>query len=335
MKRLLAGLVLSLATVAGTTACGEPESEETESSGSDLVGHYTSCGELSDVPGMAVERVDADGGNVHLRIGTMTPSGPIKGDVLFLHGFSDRFDNHLPLFEQWRDAGFRVVSFDYPSHGESCGRGLERYKIGGIARLASFVEKRTRPAEARPLVVAGWSTGGLVTVRMVQVPSLALERKIDGAFLLAPGVDVKLFVGDHQIVTEETLTHDPDPPHRGAISPKSPLQTPLFSADLMLNAKHARDEAFPRDVPTFVVTGGQDDDVYADTNGVVAWVEARQKEGARVFGSSCAGGRHELDNEAAPMRDDVRASGVSFATWVVSGARGEPPTTAAAVCARH
>ena len=326
---------LLAALVAFAPACAvEAEEEEAPvaESEDDLIGFRTKCGALSPVPGMKIERVDADGGNVHLRIGVMEPRGEPKGDVLFLHGFSDRLDNHLPLFEGWRRAGLRVVAFDYPSHGETCGRGLDRYRIRGIAELASFVEERTREDAARPLVVAGWSTGGLVTVRMLQAPSFGLGRQIRGAFLLAPGVDVRVLVGDKQMVTEETLTHDPDPPHRGPISPRSPLQTPLFSADLMINARLAREEAFPKNVPTFVVTGGEEEDVYADTKGVMAWVEARQDEGARVVGLGCDGGRHELDNEADPMGSDVRANGVAFASWVASGAEGSLPVRSTDAC---
>jgi alpha-beta hydrolase superfamily lysophospholipase len=330
--RTLGIVVLGLVAV----ACGgadESTDPDVESGEADLVGFSTKCSDLSSVPGMTIERADADDGHVHLRIGIMAPQGEPKGDVLFLHGFSDRFDNHLPLFEGWRRAGMRVIAFDYPSHGETCGRGLDRYRINGIAKLASFVEKHTRPAnDARPFLLAGWSTGGLVSVRMLQSSGIALERPVAGAFLLAPGVDVRFLVGDKQIVTQETLTHDPNPPHRGPISPKSPLQTPLFAADLTLNAGHARKDAYPTKVPTFVVTGGEEEDVYADTKGVVAWVEARQKEGARVYGLGCKDGRHELDNEAAPMGPDVQKSGVEFASWVVGGAAGEPPKSTSTVC---
>lgn len=325
---------LALVSMASVAACSASatDTDAANEDESDLVGLHTRCGTLSDVPGMKIERADADDGNVHLRIGVMEPKGSPKGDVLFLHGFSDRFDNHLPLFEGWRRVGLRVVAFDYPSHGETCGRGLDRYRIEGIAKLASFVEARTRPAERRPLVVAGWSTGGLVTVRMLQDSKLALGRSIDGAFLLAPGVDVKVLVGDKQRVTTETLTHDPNPPHRGPIAPRSPLQTPLFAADLLVQAKRARDAGFPTNVPTFVVTGGENEDVYADTKGVVAWVEARQKDGAKMVGFGCADGRHELDNEAAPMGGDVRESGVRFAAWVTDGAAGALPMVTSAVC---
>ncbi|HVH45978.1 MAG TPA: hypothetical protein VM925_26700, partial [Labilithrix sp.] len=227
-------------------------------------------------------------------------------------------------------------TFDYPSHGETCGDGIDRYKINGVAALASHVALSTRPAKDRPLLLAGWSTGGLLAVRMLQAPQIGpLGRPVAGAFLLAPGVDVRLAVGDKQRVTLETLTSDPDPPHRGEITPKSPLSTPVFATDLILNSRISRRDPFPKNVPTFVVTGGEHSDVYVDTAGVKDWVKAREKEGARVYGLGCAGGRHELDNESAPIRDAVRASAASFATWVLGDTAGKPAVPESAACSPY
>jgi len=30
-----------------------------------------------------------------------------RADILYLHGYADRADNHVPLFRNWSDAGFR------------------------------------------------------------------------------------------------------------------------------------------------------------------------------------------------------------------------------------
>lgn len=331
-----AALSIAMATV----GCSTDASDDGETSSDDLVAQSTSCSPLSDVPGMQVHRESVVHDTLQLRVGTMDPAGEPKGDILFLHGFADRFDNHLPLFETWRDAGFRVISFDYPSHGETCGSGIDNFRINGIAALAVFVEVLTRQPSSidRPLLLAGWSTGGLVATRMMEAPEIApmapsvRVRPVKGAFLLAPGVDVKLVVGDFARVTEETLTSDPNPPHRGEITPRSPVNTPLFAADLILNAHHARRDPFPKNIPTMVVTGGENEDVYVKTAGVKDWVNARQDENARVFGLGCEGARHELDNEARPFRDDVRTSAARFASWVVDGAAGTPPTNGLAIC---
>lgn len=335
LSRILgvASLAIGLATVPACAADEEPE--PTAATEDELIGLSTPCGELSDVRSMRIERFAADEGKVRLRVGIMEPEETPKADILYLHGYSDRFDNHLPLFEGWRAMGLRVIAFDYPSHGETCGRGLDRYRINGLAKLVSEVEAHTRPAEERPLLVAGWSTGGLVTVRMLQSPEIGtFSRPVAGALLITPGVDVRLLVGDKTRITQETLTSDPNPPHRGPISPSSPICTPLFSADLVRNAGTSRREAYPS-VPTVVLTGGIDADVYAKTRGVTSWVDSRQAEGKPVFGLGCPEGKHELDNESAPMRDEVRAGAASFVRWVLSGSDPRGPELASGVCAPY
>lgn len=80
------------------------------------------------------------------------------------------------------------------------------------------------------------------------------------------------------------------------------------------------------------MTGGQDEDVYANTNGIVRWVKDRQAEHALVNGLGCAGGRHELDNEAEPMGASVRTAAARFATWAVTGGNDPLPTSVGGGC---
>ncbi|MCB0097092.1 MAG: hypothetical protein KDE46_15290, partial [Caldilineaceae bacterium] len=54
-----------------------------------------------------------------MRIGILSPTVPAKADILFIHGHADRLDNHGALFGAWAEAGYRVLAFDLPSHGES------------------------------------------------------------------------------------------------------------------------------------------------------------------------------------------------------------------------
>lgn len=321
-------LLALLALLVGMGCSTEEPADDSAGTADALAGTATKCAPLSEVPGMTIRRDSVDHDELQLRIGIMDPPGEPKGDILFLHGFADRFDNHLPLFQKWRAEGLRVIAFDYPSHGETCGRGIDYYRINGVAAFATYAAQVAAAVGGgdRPLLVAGWSTGGLIAVRMLQAPQIArIGRPIKGAFLLAPGIDVPLVVGDKGMVTEETLTSDPNPPHRGAIAPKTPLSAPVFAADLLLNARHARNDSFPKDIPTFVVTGGNEEDVYVESAAIEAWVAARRAEGASVEGLKCEGARHELDNERAPIRDDVRTSAAQFASWIVGGATGARP----------
>jgi alpha-beta hydrolase superfamily lysophospholipase len=258
---------------------------------------------------------------VDLRLGEQRPNGAVSGDVIFLHGFGDRIDNHDPLFQGWTRAGLRVVAFDYPSHGETTGllSDLDLFEFTDLAELVVKVEEQTREDQNRPLFLAGWSTGGLLAIRMMQGPTLPqLGRPVAGVIAYAPGVSVYALPGDHGLITLESLTHDPNPPHKGPISPTSPLLKPLFGARLVANALLAQVEPFPTDVPALIFAGGDTDDVYAKTPDLKAWMIAQSDAGANITRIQCAGGRHELDNEAAPMGGQVRTASVDFAAAIVA-----------------
>ncbi|MBY0386498.1 alpha/beta fold hydrolase [bacterium] len=155
-----------------------------------------------------------------------------KADVLFLIGFSDRADNHGPLFSQLTEKGFRVISFDYPSHGKTKCRSLGVYDLMSLARLTRSVLQSPGIQSDRPLYVSGWSTGGLLVYRMMQ-QEMFYFRDVKGLVLLAPGLAVYKIPGDWGVVTQESLLSNPNPPHRGEISPSSPLLYPLFGTDLI------------------------------------------------------------------------------------------------------
>lgn len=257
-------------------------------------------------------------GELQVRVIEQKPLGEIGGDVLFLHGFADRADNHEPLFEEWNRQGLRVISFDYPSHGETKGPDIDKFNLKGgafpgLAKIAQEVEKKSREDANRPLILAGWSTGGLLGIRILQAPDLSLERKVSAAVFFAPGVAVRPLVGKAGFVTLDTLTQNPNPPHRGPIEPPSPLAHPLFSADLLLNAKLSWKEAYPQSVPTLIVIGDEQKDFYVSPAKIKEWLE-RQRSGARnIVGLECQGAMHELDNEPDPVGREVRVAATSFA----------------------
>ena len=314
--------ILLLATLVG--GCAPADDDATPTTADDAELREVRCEALSTVPGMTTTRLDADEGRVHLRVGVFPAKGLPKGDVFYLPGFADRLDNHLPLFEAWSKAGLRVVSFDYPSHGESCGRPLDRYGFEDLGRFADAVERHTREDATRPFVLSGWSTGGLVAVRTLQEGWLG--RAVKGVVLFAPAVAPRAIIGEAGFVTEGTLTRNPSPPHRGPITPKTPLATPLFAPKLLLNGALARHTHYPT-VPTLVVLGGDDTDRYVDIRGVDAWMRDVERDGGRIEGRRCAGGFHELDNEPAPMGPAVRSATSDFAGWIVAGAREKMPAS--------
>lgn len=305
-------LALSFAALA--VACSPPppaEEAETQATGDELLD--VACKPLPE-SWMHTWRLPADDGRLQLRVGEARPEGPIVGDVLFFHGFADRFDNHRPLFEEWTQRGFRVVSFEYPSHGETCGKSLAFYMYPALAKLAAEVERSLEEDADRPLLLAGWSMGGLLATRLVQ--GLApLSRPVQGVMLLTPGVAVHAFLGR---VEDETLTRNATPPHTGPIAPTRPSTWPI-ATNLLYHAHVARTSPLPAGVPILTVVGGDEEDVYANSAGIRAWVTDQRNAGAASFGLSCAGGYHEIDNEPAPMGLQVQRSLGEFAEAVLAG----------------
>lgn len=295
-------------------ACAtEPESPSTETTGA-------TDDELRDVPcnplpetWLRTWRLPADEGKLQVRVGEARPASTPIGDVLFFHGFSDRLDNHRPLFEAWTQRGFRVVSFEYPSHGETCGKSLAFYMYPNLAKLAAEVERATREDAERPLVLAGWSMGGLLATRLLQGLE-PLSRPVRGAMLLTPGVAVHTFLGR---VQNETLTRNPNPPHTGPIAPVRPAVWPI-AGNLLLHARTARRTPLPRSVPVLTVVGGDDEDVYAKSADIRSWVEETREAGATAYGLSCPGGYHEIDNEPAPMGPLVQSALGNFASHLIA-----------------
>jgi alpha-beta hydrolase superfamily lysophospholipase len=265
---------------------------------------------------------------VQLRVGEARPSGTPRGDILFFHGFSDRMDNHRPLFEEWTQRGFRVLSFEYPSHGETCGRNLVHYLYPSLARFALQIEEETREDSSRPLLLAGWSMGGLLAARMMQGLEGPFSRPIAGAMLLTPGVAVHAFLGT---VKNETLTRNPKPPHTGPIRPTRPAIFPI-AANILYHGDQAHRTSMPVGIPVLTVVGGDEEDVYAKSQGVRSWVQGRRAEGVTMLGLSCPGGYHEIDNEPAPMGPSVRRELGRFAEAVLDKTTYAAPLGADVAC---
>jgi alpha-beta hydrolase superfamily lysophospholipase len=225
-----------------------------------------------------------------------------SADVLFLPGFSDRADNHAPLFSQLTNSGFRVISFDYPSHGKTDCWSLATHNMLSLEGLAQIVLLSPEITSDSPLYLVGWSTGGLLAYRMLQrgQPSF---RHVKGAVLLAPGLSVYKIPGDMGIVTMDSLLSNPNPPHLGDISPGSPLAFPLFSLDLISTSVLARLESVPEQ-PVMMILGDDVADVYANTPKIKKWF--RSARSAKFTGFQCAGAKHELDNEIEPIGQTVR-----------------------------
>ena len=258
-----------------------------------------------------------------LRFGELLPSGRPNADVLFLHGHADRLDNHMALFAAWQHSGARVIALDWPSHGGSQVGPLDIYASDDLIALVQLVERATLQDPQRPLVLAGWSYGGLMATRLVQQSTAlqGLSRRPAGLLLLAPGVVVQPFVGGDGIARVETLMHAPYATLAGPPSPASPLLNPVFALRTLVLAELAQQALLPRDIPVQVIVGDAHNDWYVNTGGIIDWSRRQQAAGVPLQLLQCADARHALDNEPWPLGQRVRELGVAF----VQRVRGASP----------
>ncbi len=258
-------------------------------------------------------KADAPG---EMRVGILAPPSGVEpqADIVFMHGHADRLDNHGVLFSRWRDAGFRVISFDLPSHGESNILPIDLYTLADFAGLVRLVEAATLDDPERPLFLAGWSFGGLITARIAQEPALVsgLSRTPDAILLLAPAVAPYPFAGGDGISRLETLTNNPAPLVAGPPSPAAPIQNPIFAGRLLWEAGQAHNKTFTLNVPVLVLAAGSEEDWYVNADGVIAWAKEQQARGVALQIVQCPYAKHFLENEPYPIGPTVHQLTTSF-----------------------
>lgn len=229
----------------------------------------------------------------------------VKADMLFLIGFGDRADNHGPLFKLMNEQGIRVISFDYPTHGETHCSHIDYEGFTSLSFMAQEIEEKTREDIHRPLFLSGWSTGGLLALRMSQQNFLA-ERFVKGIVLITPGVSVYNFVGGDGIIREKTLSQNPQPPHMAPPKPMGPFFTPIFASTIKLNAAIGRRSRLPFYTPMLVLVAGEKLDKYVKTPALKKWIQDSRIAKDNLFAFQCENSMHEMDNEINPIGPTVR-----------------------------
>lgn len=249
-----------------------------------------------------------------MRIGTLSPATEPLADILFIHGHADRLDNHGALFTAWREAGFRVIAFDLPSHGESNILPIDLYTFADFAALLGQVEKATREDSDRPLLVAAWSFGGLVATRIAQEPTLlaALNRTPQALLLLTPAVTPYPFAGGDGISRMATLTNNPELVVAGPPSPAAPAQNPIFAGRLLWEAWQAHNATLPTALPVLVIVAGAESDWYVNADGVIAWAQEQRQQGVDLQLVQCPEAKHFIENEPYPIGPTVRGLATTF-----------------------
>ncbi len=252
---------------------------------------------------------------------SLPAEGIARADLLNFHGYGDRADNHLPLFREFNSVGINAAGYDLPSHGETNGLlRLDFFGFRALARQAIAIESAIRPPGDRPLILSGWSTGGLLLTRLVNLGLLKeFNQPVPGMLLYAPGIYVRPLVGEMGFITQRTLTPDPHPPHEGPIYPWTPFATPLFALNLLYNSWLAQKTPLPTNMDIALFLGGPNEDRYVLTKEILDWAEAQRALGAKIWIWHFEGAMHELDNENSPTRDRVRDISKRFASALIEG----------------
>lgn len=265
-------------------------------------------------------------GQTSVHFGIYESDSVTLGDILYFHGFGDRFENHEVLFKEWTSAGFRVVTFDMPSHGETTGSvigGIDFHSFKSLAEIGHVLVNRVRGADdQRPFFLAGWSLGGLLATRIAQEEELRDEFPlISGLILYAPAVAPQKCVGNIACqVTNSTLSQNHFLQTR-EVKPLSPLLHLPFAARLALEAAKSWHPPLPSDLQTIVFTAA-DYDAYVLTPLVKKWVGThRSNYVSRITAYQCRRAYHELDNEPNEYGGDfVRALSREFVSTIARGA---------------
>lgn len=247
------------------------------------------------------------------RIGTLTTKQPPSAQVVYFPGFADRFENHPRLLTQLSQAGMKVISYDYPGHGESKANnlGLNSFTISDLAEMGALALEKMGQSTV-PTYFIGWSTGGLVATRLLQKRLLNEKWNVERTILLAPALPPRLIIGEFGFVTKNTLTSDPNPPYLDEIEPRTPMAFPLFAASILHDSRVARSESWPKQIPVFIIAAGEDSDRYANSREILEWTTAQSHVGNNVLFAECPDAKHDLENEPAGVGPWVRSASLNF-----------------------
>ncbi|RIV87892.1 alpha/beta fold hydrolase [Aurantiacibacter zhengii] len=135
-----------------------------------------------------------DGHQIRIIDWSEPPAGvTVRGSILFMAGRGDAYEKYLETFEHWRQQGWRVSAADWRGQAGSGRLGnddatghIEDFSLW-IADLSLFWKGWAQGREG-PLVLAGHSMGGHLTLRAVMEE--ALDPVPDAMILSAPMLDV-------------------------------------------------------------------------------------------------------------------------------------------------
>ena len=257
------------------------------------------------------------------RTASLEAEGPLQGQILYLPGFADRFENHNYLWQRFREAGYRVITLDYPSHGDSVEtiEPLNQFKISDLRNMAALALDAYK-IDLLPTHIVAWSTGAVVALNGLKpikgdyefssAKAHFLGHEISSLVQIAPAVAPKPLVGELGVVTEQSLSSLDNPPYLGEPSPNSHLKHPLFALDLILQSGKTWLQKLPDSFPMLTFTAGKRLDKYVFTEKVHSWVKQKQKTMENLSLMYCPKSKHDLTNEPDGVRELIISTTFQF-----------------------
>lgn len=144
-----------------------------------------------DVPPGGEVRILRAADGIELRVASWAapPSGPARGTVLLLHGYTEFIEKYYEVIAHLRQRGFAVVTFDWRGQGLST-RLLPNRCKGHVGNYADFLSDALLVygeivrALPRPHLLLGHSMGGHLALRFLQDYPGRFERAVLSAPML-------------------------------------------------------------------------------------------------------------------------------------------------------
>ena len=134
----------------------------------------------------------SDGDNIAMQDWPLPDGLSLRGVVIMVHGLGEHAGRHDKVARRLNTWGFAVRGYDQYGHGESGGaRGVLPTASRLVDDLADIVDStRLRMARSVPLLLLGFSLGGLVAGNFVSQN----KRGVDGLVLSSPALQPDLTV---------------------------------------------------------------------------------------------------------------------------------------------
>ena len=257
-----------------------------------------------------------------IMVGTYAHRAKDSATVIYLPGYADTFNNHEDLLSQLHDAGVRVISFDYPSHGQSDG-GIWAWDIQDVASIIKAVLSSPSLNSGElainrklPVILVGWSTGATMAIRTAQTwhpHVIPADLRLAGIVAFAPGLPVQLAVGHGYSrlgtkVKAEDLTRNARA-IKYAPMPESTLASGPFALSLFTTSVAAKVMSAPA-IPTLVFVADNDKDFFVNANSSATWVQNSPE--TPTFGFQCEGAYHGLEFEPDGIGELTRLLTLEF-----------------------